>query len=915
MLQRFAKAVFGNANKKYLSGLDSEVTAINALEAEFEALSDADLKAKTKEFRERHAGGESLDDLMVEAFAAAREAGKRALGQRMFDVQLLGAIVLHQGRVAEMKTGEGKTLTATAAAYLNALSEKGVHIITVNEYLVMRDAADMGKLYQALGMSTGYVTGSMGLDRGILTPAQLENAKRRGYAADITYSIASEVGFDHLRDQMKPTRADMLQRGFNFVIVDEADSVLIDEARTPLVMSGPAVDVSNVFRATDLIAQEMSDDAFTVDEKTRNIQLTEEGVPELEEVLRKRGLLQADSGLYQPENVGLLHNIMASIRAHRLFTRDKQYMVQGDEIVLINELTGRAQPGRRLGDGGHQALEAKEGLSIKPEATTVATITYQNFFRQYDKIAGMTGTALTEAAEFEAIYNMAVTAVPTNQPMVREDNDDKIYRFAKQKTEAILEDVKEANAKGQPVLLGTPTVEGSEMFSAALTEAGIAHNVLSARQHDREALTIAQAGAPGAVTIATSMAGRGTDIQLGGNFDFALAEAVKDETDPKAVEKITAKLRAEIDAAREQVIAAGGLYVLGTERGESRRVDNQLRGRSGRQGDPGKSRFYVSLEDDLMRIFGQGLDTWLKRFGIGDDEAIEHQWITNAIAKAQERREGYNFDIRKQLIRYDDVLNDQRQAYADMRAELLDSEDLTEKLDDMREKASEDLVARFIPPGSYPAQWDIEGLERAAAAFVPGGLPIAKWAAEDGVDDEVLIDRILEEFDQHMAAKAAQIGGETMRMAERQITLQVLDQLWREHIQNMMRLREGVTLRAFGQRDPLAEYRRDGFEMFDGLLERHRNSVVVVLANLEVRQQEPQPAAPAPAPSGSAPAGVGSVAAAGKGAQGLAPPPTLSANGAGTGQISAEQMKKTKRNEPCPCGSGKKFKQCHGAAV
>ena len=896
MLQRFAKAVFGNANSKYLGGLQSKVDAINALEADFEALSDADLKGKTVEFRARLAEGASLDDLLVEAFAAAREAGKRALGQRMFDVQLMGAMVLHEGRVAEMKTGEGKTLTATAAAYLNALPGKGVHIITVNEYLVQRDSQDMGKLYAALGLSTGYVTSTMGLERGVMTPGELDSAKRRGYAADVTYSIAAEVGFDSLRDQMKPTRAEMVQRGFNFVIVDEADSVLIDEARTPLVMSGPAVDVSNVFRATDLIAQELSEDSYTVDEKTRNIQLTEEGVPELEEVLRKRGLLAAESGLYQPENVGLLHNIMASLRAHRLFQKDQHYMVQGGEIVLINELTGRAQPGRRMGDGAHQALEAKENLTIKPEATTIATITYQNFFRQYGKIAGMTGTALTEAAEFEAIYNMMVTAVPTNQPMIREDRDDMIFRFAKQKVLAILDDVKEAHAKGQPVLLGTPTVESSEMYSAALTEAGIEHNVLSARQHEREAFTIAQAGAPGAITIATSMAGRGTDIQLGGNYDFAYAEATKGVRDTAEQEKIGAALKAEIAAARQKVVEAGGLYVLGTERGESRRVDNQLRGRSGRQGDPGKSRFYVSLEDDLMRIFGQGLDTWLKRFGIGDDEAIEHQWITNAIAKAQERREGYNFDIRKQLIRYDDVLNDQRQAYAELRDEVLDAEDLTEKLEDMREKATEDLVGRYIPPGSYPSQWDLEGLERASAAFVPEGLPIQQWAGEDGVDNEVIIDRTLEAFDKHMAAKAAQIGPETMRSAENQITLRVLDQLWREHIQNMMRLREGVSLRAFGQRDPLAEYRRDGFEMFDGLLERYRNSVVVVLANLEVRQPDPRAAAPV-----AAPAGAGAVAAGG------------AAAAAPTGGLTEAQMKSTKRNDPCPCGSGKKFKHCHGS--
>ena len=900
MLQRFAKAVFGNANAKYLRGLQSKVEAINALEGEYEALSDSALKDQTAAFKARLAEGETLDDLLVEAFAAAREAGKRALGLRMFDVQLMGAMVLHEGRVAEMKTGEGKTLTATAAAYLNALSGKGVHVITVNEYLVQRDSADMGKLYKALGLTTGYVTAGMGLDRGVLTPGEVDNAKRRGYGADVTYSLAAEVGFDHLRDQMKPTRAEMVQRGFSFVIVDEADSVLIDEARTPLVMSGPAVDVSNVFRATDLIAQELSEEAYTVDEKTRNIQLSEEGVPELEIILRRRGLLGEDSGLYQPENVGLLHNIMASLRAHRLFFKDQHYMVQSGEIILINELTGRAQPGRRMGDGAHQALEAKEGLTIKPESTTIATITYQNFFRQYDKIAGMTGTALTEAAEFEAIYNMYVAAVPTNQPMIREDNEDVIYRFAEQKILAIVEDIEEAHAKGQPVLLGTPTVESSEMYSAVLKEAGVEHQVLSARQHEREAFTIAQAGAPGAITIATSMAGRGTDIQLGGNYDFAYTEAIKGIRDPKEHEKIAEQLKAEIAQARQSVVDAGGLYVLGTERGESRRVDNQLRGRSGRQGDPGKSRFYVSLEDDLMRIFGQGLDTWLKRFGIGDDEAIEHQWISNAIAKAQERREGYNFDIRKQLIRYDDVLNDQRQAYADLRDEVLDEEDLTEKLEDMREKATEDLVGRYIPPSSYPTQWDLEGLESAAAAFVPAGLPIQEWGAEDGVDDEVIIDRTLEAFDKHMAAKAAQIGPETMRSAERQITLRVLDQLWREHIQNMMRLREGVSLRAFGQRDPLAEYRRDGFEMFDGMLERYRNSVVVVLANLEVRSPEQQQQQQA-----QAQAQIQAQRQAQR-APVAAPPP---------GQLTEEQMKNTKRNDLCPCGSGKKFKHCHGSVT
>ena len=848
MLQRFAKAVFGNANAKYLRGLESKVEAINALETDYEALSDSALKDKTADFRARFEAGETLDDLLVEAFAAAREAGKRALSLRMFDVQLMGAIVLHEGRIAEMKTGEGKTLTATAAAYLNALTGKGVHIITVNEYLVQRDSADMGKLYQMLGMTTGYVTGGMGLDRGVLTPMEIDNAKKRGYGADITYAIAAEVGFDHLRDQMKPNREEMVQRGFSFVIVDEADSVLIDEARTPLVMSGPAVDVSNVFRATDVIAQELSDEAFTIDEKTRNIQLSEEGVPELEIILRRRGLLGEDRGLYQPENVGILHNILASLRAHRLFHRDQHYMVQEGESVLINELTGRAQPGRRMGDGAHQALEAKEGLTIKPESSTIATITYQNFFRQYQKIAGMTGTALTEAAEFEAIYNMYVAAVPTNQPMVREDRDDVIYRFANQKVLAILEDVKEAHAKGQPVLLGPPTVESSEMYSSVLKEQGIEHHVLSARQHEREAFTIAQAGAPGAITIATSMAGRGTDIQLGGNYDFAYAEAVKGVRDPAEQRKIAQRLKEEIAAARQKVVDAGGLYVLGTERGESRRVDNQLRGRAGRQGDPGSTRFFLSLGDNLLRIFGgDRVAGLMNAFRVEEDMPIESGMLTRSLEGAQKKVETYYYDIRKQVFEYDEVMNNQRRAVYTERRRVLDGRELKKQVIGYGERTMNEIVEAYVNPDLPPEEWDVTQLVSKVKEFV--------YLLEDLQPDQLqgLSMDDLKAFLQEQLRNAydlkegqiEELRPGLMREAERFFILQQIDTLWREHLQAMDALRESVGLRGYGQKDPLIEYKNEGYDMFLEMMTNMRRNVIYSMFMF-------QPAPPAAAQTTSA---------------------------------------------------------------
>ena len=917
-----------------------KVAAINALEDEFAKLSDQELAGKTAEFRRKVEEGASADDLLVEAFANVREAGKRALGLRLFDVQLVGAMVLHEGKIAEMKTGEGKTLTATAAAYLNSLAKNtSVHIITVNEYLAARDAREMSPLFGALGLSVSCVSGRMGLnDEQIQTQGLLDAVKRQAYGCDVVYTIASEIGFDFMRDNMKQHKnLQAQQRGRPFAIVDEVDSVLIDEARLPLSISGAPEDVSHKFQAINKVIPHVSEDAYELDEKSRSLKLTEGGAVELEERLKAAGILPPDTTLYDPANATLLHNAQASLQAHKLFHKDKDYIVVNNDVVLINQLNGRPMPGRRMGGGVQQALEAKEGAVIRPESPTVASITFQNLFRTYDKLSGMTGTALTEENEFIEIYGLSVVEIPTNMPMVREDEEDLVYRKREEKIKAIVERIVEAHGRGQPVLVGTQTVEASEELSRLLKAQKVKHNVLNARHHDQEAVIIAEAGTPGAVTISTSMAGRGTDIQLGGNLSMrAAVELAGVEDEGERAKKLEA-IKADIEAKKNQVVEAGGLMVIGTERGESRRVDNQLRGRSGRQGDPGSSVYFVSLEDDLMRIFGGQLDGILKIIGVKDDEAIYDKRITKTIAKAQEKIEQRNFDGRRQLIKYDDVMNDQRKSIYERRESFLNAEELKDLVEEWREEVLEETVYRFMPKGSNPGQWDLEALTRAIRNVSGLDIDAGAWAKEEGVDQEVVIERALEALDNHMAKRAVDIGADSMRQFEKAAVLQVLDQLWREQVQRMIQLREGIGLRAFGQRDPLTEYKREGFELFEDMLNRLRSSVTFLLARAQLQQVGPdgQPTG-AKSGAGMPPRAAGANAAgqqpnleqAAQAVEQLAAKAKESGTpvGAAQGATAAsggeaqgrdpnrpDTWGKVARNESCPCGSGKKYKQCHGA--
>ncbi|MEO1025755.1 MAG: preprotein translocase subunit SecA, partial [Pseudomonadota bacterium] len=715
-----AKKVFGTVNDRKVKALEPLVAKINGLEPEFEALSDEGLIAKTEELKKRVADGESLEDVLPEAFANCREGAKRALGLRAFDVQLIGGVFMHRGNIAEMKTGEGKTLVATFPAYLNALTGGNVHIVTVNDYLVKRDAAWMGKVFAALGMKTGAVY-----------PGQTEDEKREAYQADITYATNNELGFDYLRDNMKSTLTDMAQRGHFFAIVDEVDSILIDEARTPLIISGPAQDRSELYITVDKLIPEVLDEHYSLDEKTRNVTYTDEGNEFLEEKLHEAGFLPEGQTLYDPESTTLVHHVNQGLRAHKLFTRDKDYIVRNNEVVLIDEFTGRMMAGRRLSDGLHQAIEAKEGVAIQPENVTLASVTFQNYFRLYDKLAGMTGTASTEAEEFQEIYRLGVMEIPTNRPIAREDQDDQIYRTAREKFDGIVEQIREANEKGQPVLVGTTSIERSEFLAELLTKANITHNVLNARHHEQEAQIVADAGKPGAVTIATNMAGRGTDIQLGGNVEMRVLQALAEdpEADPEAVRS---KIEAEVAEAKKKVLASGGLFVLGTERHESRRIDNQLRGRSGRQGDPGRSAFFLSLEDDLMRIFGsERLDSVLSKLGMQDGEAIQHPWVNKSLERAQAKVEGRNFDIRKQLLKMDDVMNDQRKVIFSQRMEIMEAEEVAEIVQDMRHEAIDDLVDMYIPPKSYADQWDTETLKTEISQKIGIEVPVVEWGDEE----------------------------------------------------------------------------------------------------------------------------------------------------------------------------------------
>ena len=899
-LGSIARKVFGSPNDRKVKSVRPLVAKINALEPEFQALSDEGLKEKTEELAKRAQSGESLDALLPEAFANCREAARRALGLRAFDTQLKGGIFLHQGNIAEMKTGEGKTLVATFPAYLNALAGKGVHVVTVNDYLAKRDAEWMGKVYAALGLTTG-----------VVYPYQSEEEKRAAYRCDITYATNNELGFDYLRDNMKGSIDAMAQRGHFFAIVDEVDSILVDEARTPLIISGPSQDRSELYVKIDALIPELQPEHFKLDEKTRNATYTEEGNEFIEQRLRAAGLLPDDQTLYDPESTTLVHHVTQGLRAHKLFLKDQHYIVRDGEVVLIDEFTGRMMRGRRLSDGLHQAIEAKERVAIQPENVTLASVTFQNYFRLYDKLAGMTGTAATEAEEFMEIYKLGVVEVPTNRPVQRIDDHDQVYRTAREKFDGVLKAIKEANEKGQPILVGTTSIEKSEFLSSMLKAEGIAHNVLNARQHEQEAQIVADAGKFGAVTIATNMAGRGTDIQLGGNVEMKVMEAIAQ--DPEAhPDELRARIEAEHAEEKAKVLAAGGLFVLGTERHESRRIDNQLRGRSGRQGDPGRSSFFLSLEDDLMRIFGsERLDSILSKLGMKDGEAIVHPWVNKSLERAQAKVEGRNFDIRKQLLKFDDVMNDQRKAIFGQRMEIMRAENLAETVQDMRDQVIEDLIDDYLPPKAYADQWNAAGLYAACIEKLGLDLPIIDWAKEEGVDQEVIRDRVVEAADKQMAEKAEAFGPDTMRNIEKQFLLETIDGKWREHLLRLEHLRSVVGFRGYAQRDPLSEYKTEAFALFESMLNSLRQDVTEKLARVRPMTEEEQRAvmeqylaqqqaaqAAATARPAAAPAAATAVASA-------AAVPGFDENDPAT-------WGNPGRNDPCPCGSGEKFKHCHG---
>jgi len=902
MIGVIARRVFGSANDRYLKRLQPFVDAINALEPEIEKLSDDELRARTLQFRNELGEGRTLDDLLIPAFATVREAAKRTLGQRHFDVQLMGGVVLHRGQIAEMKTGEGKTLVSTLAVYLNALEGKGVHVVTVNDYLAHRDAEWMGQIYRFLGLSVGCIIHDMS-----------DEQRRQAYACDVTYGTNNELGFDYLRDNMKFRLDQMAQRPFNFAIVDEVDSILVDEARTPLIISGPAEDSSEAYRNVDKLIPKLADDDYEKDEKVRAVTLTDKGAETMEQLLAEAGLLTSGS-LYDIQNVALVHHANQALRAHKLFRRDVDYIVKDGKIVIIDEFTGRAMEGRRYSDGLHQALEAKEKVEVQTENQTLASITFQNYFRLYPKLAGMTGTAMTEAAEFAEIYKLEVIEIPTNVPCIRIDHDDEVYRSAREKHDAILDLIADCHARKQPMLVGTVSIEKSETLSELLKKRKIPHHVLNARYHEQEAYIIAQAGMPGAVTIATNMAGRGTDIQLGGNFDMRVKQELGAVTDEAEHKKRAAAIAAEIAAAKEVAVKAGGLFVLGTERHESRRIDNQLRGRSGRQGDPGASRFYLSLEDDLMRIFGsERMDSMLQKLGIKEGEAIIHPWINKALEKAQQKVEARNFEIRKTLLKFDDVMNDQRKVIYEQRKEIMSADDVSDTAVDMRHSVISELVDRCIPEKAYPEQWDVHALHEEALRVFGLDLPIVEWAKEEGIADQEIRSRVIDAADRKMAEKAANYGPEIMRMAEKSLLLQLLDQAWKDHLLSLDHLRQGINLRAYGQRDPLNEYKREAFNMFETMLARLRETVTAVLCHLEIRVGAQEEAIPERAPPLMQEVHE-DVAARATGTDG--PPPRTPAGRMTRLPFSAADPAtwgKIQRNAPCPCGSGKKYKHCHGA--
>ena len=900
-LGTISRKVFGTPNDRKVKSVRPLVAQINALEPGFQAMSDEAILAKTVELQGRAQSGTSLDDLLPEAFANCREAARRALGLRAFDVQLKGGIFLHQGNISEMKTGEGKTLMATFPAYLNALAGKGVHIVTVNDYLAKRDAEWMSKVYSALGMTTG-----------VVYPYQADAEKKEAYMADITYATNNELGFDYLRDNMKASLEEMSQRGHFYGIVDEVDSILIDEARTPLIISGPSQDRSDLYQKVDLLIPSLTAEHYKLDEKTRNVTFSDDGNDFIEKSLLDNGLLPEGQSLYDPESTTLIHHVTQALRAHKLFTKDQQYIVRDGEVMLIDEFTGRMMRGRRLSDGLHQAIEAKEGVAIQPENVTLASVTFQNYFRLYKKLGGMTGTASTEADEFMQIYGLGVIEVPTNRPVARKDEHDKVYRTAKEKYVGIVDEIKEATAKGQPLLVGTTSIEKSEFLSGLLKEAGIQHNVLNARQHEQEAQIVADAGKFGAVTIATNMAGRGTDIQLGGNVEMIVMQAIA--ADPHLhPDAVRARIEAEHAAEKAQVIEAGGLYVLATERHESRRIDNQLRGRSGRQGDPGRSSFFLSLEDDLMRIFGsERLDKVLSSLGMKEGEAIVHPWVNKSLEKAQAKVEGRNFDIRKQLLKFDDVMNDQRKAIFGQRLEIMQAEDLGEVAQDMRHQVIDDLVDDFMPPKSYADQWDAEALQASVIEKVGLDLPITDWAREEGVDQDVMRERITLQSDKIMDEKVAAFGPEAMRNIEKQVLLQTIDGKWREHLLRLEHLRSVVGFRGYAQRDPLSEYKNEGFTLFENMLNSLRQDVTQKLAQLRPLTKAEQDAMMAQFLAGQQrqAQGAAEVAEATAEVSVVAQAPSVAL--AGFVETDPKTWGNPARNDSCPCGSGKKFKHCHG---
>ena len=888
MLGKIARKIFGSANDRFVKKLYKTVNKINALEPDFIKLSDEELKAKTDEYRTRLKNGETLDDILPEAFATVREASKRVMGQRHYDVQLIGGIVLHKGMIAEMKTGEGKTLVATLAAYLNALEGKGVHVVTVNDYLAKRDAEWMGKIYRFLGLTVDYII-----------HGKNDNERRIAYNSDIVYATNNELGFDYLRDNMKFSLYERVQRDFNFAIVDEVDSILIDEARTPLIISGEAEDSSATYISVSNLMPQLLPEDYEKDEKQKNVTLTEAGMEHVEKLLREAGLIKEGS-LYDIGNVGLVQHVNNALRAHKMFQKDVDYIVKDGKVVIVDEFTGRIMEGRRFSDGLHQALEAKEGVKIQSENQTLASITFQNYFRLYPKLSGMTGTAMTEETEFCDIYNLVCVEIPTNKPVQREDLHDEIYRTEGEKYRAIINTILDCNRRGQPVLVGTTSVEKSEIVANLLHKAApnLHFEVLNARYHEREAAIVAQAGVSGAVTIATNMAGRGTDIQLGGNPEMKLQETLKGDETPEQIAEIKKKIEAEVTADKEKVLAAGGLYILGTERHESRRIDNQLRGRAGRQGDPGTSKFFLSMQDDLMRIFGsEKMSNVLQRLGLPEGEALVHPWISKALEKAQQKVEERNFDIRKNLLKYDNVMNEQRKIIYEQRREIMESDDLSDTIKDMRDEYLSGIIDAHVPYGTGASEWNKESLKQDLSAATSFVLPITNWCNEPELDSEGLKERILQEVDNRMAEREAALPADAVKMVQKSIFLQVLDQLWKDHIATLDLMRHTIVLRAYGQKDPLNEYKKEAFNMFSRMLDILKQKVTVVICHTVIQTNSQEQMQKAMDKEQNRP-----MSAVHEGDEPLK-------------KLDPSIFEGVSRNDPCPCGSGKKFKHCHGRIV